>query len=242
MQTERLQAFVLSTLDYGDSDRIVSLFTLEHGRIKGFARGARNSRRRFGPALEPFARIEAHLRLKEGLAGLQQAELLTLYPAIRADLERIALALYACELVDAITPEGVALPRLFRLLSALLDHLETHPAQAGTRRFLEINLLNILGYRPSLESCSRCNAPFDSRGALLQDGGQPACRFCCATGRQLSAETLHRLGLCLRTGNFGQIGFSEDNLLEAGWLLDEAISAHAGRRLKSLEFLNQVSA
>ena len=82
MLTENLQAFVLSTLDYGDSDRIVSLFSLEHGRIKGFARGARNSRKRFGAALESFARIEAQIRVKDGLSGLKQAEIINIYPEI----------------------------------------------------------------------------------------------------------------------------------------------------------------
>src|SRR5664279_1196589 len=112
MHPEKLQAFVLSSLDYGDSDRIVSLFSLEHGRIKAFARGARKSRKRFGPALEPFARIDAQARIKEGLSSLQQADIVSIFPVIRANLERIAHALCACELVDAITPEGHPLPRL----------------------------------------------------------------------------------------------------------------------------------
>ena len=67
MHAEKLQSFVLSSLDYGDSDRIVSLFTLEHGRVKAFARGARKSRKRFGPALEPFARIDVQAKIKEGM-------------------------------------------------------------------------------------------------------------------------------------------------------------------------------
>src|SRR6185369_6012485 len=178
MHSEKLQSIVLSCLDYGDSDRIVSLFTLEHGRVKAFARGARKSRRRFGPALEPFARIDAQARVKEGLSSLQQADIVCIYPAIRADLERIAHALYACELVDVITPEGHPLPRLYRLMAAYLDRLETETAVAGDRRFFEINLLNILGYRPSLDTCSRCDTPFGESGAWLQDGGEPVCRFC----------------------------------------------------------------
>lgn len=241
MHTERIQAFVLSSFDYGDSDRIVSLFTLEHGRVKAFARGARKSRKRFGPALEPFARIEAEARLKEGLSTLQQAEVRAIYPAIRADLAGIAHALYSCELLDQITPEWVALPRLFRLFNAWLDHLEAETATAAGRRFFEVNLLNILGYRPSLERCCRCDSPFDPRGALLQEGGEPGCRLCCATGRPLSLTTLRLLSSCLKTGTFGQITFSAENLVESGWLLDEAITAHAGRRLKSLEFLNEIS-
>jgi DNA repair protein RecO (recombination protein O) len=241
MHIEKIQAFVLSTLDYGDSDRIVSLFSLEHGRLKAFARGARKSRKRFGAALETFARIEAQVRLKEGLSGLQQADISTIYPGIRADLPRIAHALYACELVEAMTPEGHPLPRLYRLLAAWLDRLETEAAVEDDRRFFEINLLNILGYRPALETCSRCDTPFGETGALLPQGGEPVCRACATSGRPLASDTLKVLLACLGTGRFGLVAFPGEALIQAGSLLDDALAVHAGRRIKSLEFLQQVS-
>lgn len=241
MHTEKVRAFVLSTLDYGDSDRIVSLFTLEHGRIKAFARAAKKSRKRFGAALEALAGIEAQVRVKDGLSGLQQADITSIYPGIRGNLACIAHALYACELVEAMTPEGHPLPRLYRLLAARLDRLESGDAGEDDRRFFEINLLNILGYRPSLDVCSRCDTPFGDSGALLQEGGEPACRGCAATGRPLAAATLGVLRACLGTGRFGLIGFSSEASAQGGALLDEAIAAHAGRRLKSLEFLRQVA-
>jgi DNA repair protein RecO (recombination protein O) len=240
MHSEKLQSFVLSALDYGDSDRIVSLFTLEHGRIKAFARGARKSRKRFGPALEPFARIDAQAQVKQGLSSLQQADIVSIYPAIRADLGRIAHALYACELVDTITPEGHPIPRLYRLLAAYLERLETAVAGESDRRFFELNLLNILGYRPALEGCARCGSPFGETGALLQDGGELACRFCAVGGKPLTRVTLNKLQACLATGTFGLIIFPPGVLTEAAALLDEAVAAHAGRRLKSVEFLRQV--
>ena len=241
MHAEKLQAFVLSSLDYGDADRIVSLFTLEHGRIKVFARGARKSRKRFGAALECFARIEAEARVKDGLSGIQSAEIRNIYPRIRSDLAGIAHALYACELVDVMTPEGHPFPRLYRLLASYLDHLETAAAVTGDRRFFEINLLNILGYRPSLETCSCCDIPFGVSGALMQQGGEPACRSCAVVGRPLSAATLKALQGCLATGRFGLVRMSSEALTQAGALLDESLASHAGRRLKSLEFLHQVS-
>ena len=242
MHAEKLQAIVISTIDYGDSDRIASLFSLEHGRIKAFARGARTSRKRFGAALEAFARIEAQVRVKEGLAGLQQAEIVTIYPRIRGDLSAIAHALYACEVVEAMTPEGHPLPRLYRLLAAYLDRLETETAADDSdRRFFEINLLNILGYRPSLESCPRCDTPFGAAGALLQENGEPVCRACAPAGRPLHPSALKALGACMSTGTFGKIVFPPDLLTEGGALLDRAIATHAGRRLKSLEFLGQVT-
>ena len=242
MLVEKLQAIVLSTIDYGDSDRIASLFTLEHGRIRTFARGARKSRKRFGAALETFARIEIQARLKEeGLSTLQQADIISVHPGIRGDLPRIAQALYACELVEAMTPEGHPLPRLYRLLTAWLDYLETEAAREDDRRFFEINLLNILGYRPPMENCSRCEALFGNAGAFLQHGGEPVCPACATSGRPLAAETLKALLTCLGTGRFGVIIFPAESLVQAGELLDDAIFAHAGRQIKSLEFLRQIT-
>ncbi|MDD2898775.1 MAG: DNA repair protein RecO [Desulfuromonadaceae bacterium] len=250
MHLEKLQAFVLSNSDYGESDRIVSLFTLEHGRLKGFARGARNSRKRFGPALEPFARINLQLAHKEGLSSLRSADVITLYPGIRGELCAIAHGLYACELIESLTPEGHPIPRLYRLLASYLERLDSslkggdhpvphHSGLNADRRMFEINLLNILGYRPSLHDCSRCGSGFDARGALIQPGGELACRFCAATGRLMSLDSLQKLDSCLTTSRFGQVAFDLDSLQMAGILLDESLATHTSRKFRSLEFLQQ---
>lgn len=152
MKSEHCQAIILSTLNYGESDRIVSLFSLEHGRLRGFAKGARASRKRFSGLLEPATRLELVLTLKEdGLCRLERIEQAFCHLELRDQLESLALSLYACELVETLTPEGHPLPRLFRLLTALLDHLTSQGGTAADRRFFEINLLNILGYRPLLD-------------------------------------------------------------------------------------------
>lgn len=239
MPLEKLQAFVLSNSDYGESDRIVSLFTLEHGRLKGFARGARNSRKRFGPALEPFARIDLQLNLKDGLSSLRSADVITLYSGIRGNLGAIAHGLYACELVECLTPEGQPLPRLYRLLASYLERLDSGTVDDADRRMFEINVLNILGYRPSLEGCSRCGSEFDGRGALMQQGGELVCRFCAATGRQIPSAALQSLNACLATSRFGQVSFDDEALPVVGILLDDSVTTHSARKLKSLEFLRQ---
>jgi len=152
MTPENCHAIVLSTSNYGDSDRIVSLFTLEHGHLRGFAKSARASRKRFGGLLEPANRLELVMILKnDGLSRIERVEKALCNMELRQQLESLALALYACELVEALTPEGHPFPRLFRLLCALLDHLEQTAGSAPDRRFFEINLLNILGYRPLLD-------------------------------------------------------------------------------------------
>ncbi|MDD5285110.1 MAG: DNA repair protein RecO [Desulfuromonadaceae bacterium] len=241
MHLEKLQAIVLSSTDYGDSDRIAALFTLEHGRLNGFARGARNSRKRFGPALETFARIDLQIAYKEGLSSLRQADVITVYPGIRADLGSIAHALYACELVECVTPEVQPLPRLYRLLVAYLDRLDSGHEGDLDRRHFEVNLLNILGYRPSLESCSRCGSIFSENGAIMLQGGELVCRFCSATGRHIAIKVLQGLLACLSTSRFGLVQFSDEDLLLAGALLDEAVEVHSCRKMKTLEFLRQTT-
>ena len=236
------RAIVLKLLDYRESDRLVTLFTLEHGRLSGIARGSRRSVKRFGGALELFAVLNVQIKLRNALSELTEADIVTIHSGIRGDLDRIAHAAYATELIASLTPEAMPNPRLFRLISAYLDHLDRNPATSSDRRFFEINLLNILGYRPSLDSCSRC-------GTVLRGGdGIPGrmvgtdllCRLCGATGRAISPETLDLLAGSLATGCFGILQFLPAPLAEAGALLDSIIESHLDAPLRSLVFLREM--
>lgn len=207
MVSEQCQAIILSSMDYGESDRIITLFSLEHGRLKAFAKAARASRKRFGGMLEPANRLELTLQARQdGLSRLERVETAHGHPGLRSSLDALALALYGCELVEALTPEGHPLPRLYRLLTALLDYLDQGTATQADRRFFEINLLNILGYRPPLET-----------------------------------DALRPLQNCLRTGRFGLVSFSDDELSMAGRLLDNAIGSHTPRPLRTLAFLQDLT-
>ncbi len=242
METVRCEAIVLKLADYRESDRLVTLFTLEHGRLSGIARGARRSVRRFGGALELFARLQLQMKVRHALSDLLEADIVTIHHGIRGDLYRIAHAGYACELLIALAPEGQANPRLFRLISAYLAHLDANPATPDDRRFFEINLLNILGYRPSLDACSRCGSALGdkSAGACHIAGGEVVCRACAPVGQLLSFETLGLLSRCLRTGRVGAVEFPPLALSEAGRFLDAAIASHVTVTLRSLAFLQEL--
>lgn len=151
MQAEQCSSVILSRQAYGEHDQIVSAFTLEHGRLSVFARGAAKSRKRFVGSLDPASRHLLLVRLKQdGLSFLERSEQVMPAPGFGCNLTALALAFYGCELVEQLAPEGQPLPRLFRLLALFMDHLADTDAQQVTRRFFEINLLNILGYCPPL--------------------------------------------------------------------------------------------
>jgi DNA repair protein RecO (recombination protein O) len=211
------QAIVISGRDYRESDRLLRLFTLEHGPLTALARGAKRSSKRFGGALEPFSRLEAELSIRDqGLSIIHSANTIMTIQTLFRDLDRFAQAAYACELADRFLPEHLPNPRLFRLLATYLEQLgaEAVLPLPALRRFFEINLLNILGYRPDLRTQVATNL--------------------------LSPATADTLSHCLATGRFSAIIFTDEALAEAGRMLDLALASHLDRPLKSLEFLLEI--
>ena len=241
METCRCEAIVLGVSDYREADRLVSLFSLERGKIRGVARGAKRSVRRFGGALELFARLLLEITPSEGLARLLSADVVSIFAGIRTDLMKIALAGCAIELIDSLAPENMPYPRLFRLLATYLERLDTAPASPSDRRFFEVNLLNILGYRPPLEECADCGVALAGRTRLYVDGtGVLTCDRCGRGGRPVAPATVAFLQQALVTGRFGALSLSPDQLAEAALVLDPRLSVHLSRPLRSLAFLREI--
>src|SRR5438270_872180 len=113
-----LEALVLRSIAYGESDAVVHLLVRGRGRVSAFARAARSSRKRFGGALEPFQRVEALLSEREGqeLWSLREARVLEAHARLRDDLHRIAHAGCAVELIHDLTRAGEPADALFSVL------------------------------------------------------------------------------------------------------------------------------
>jgi DNA repair protein RecO (recombination protein O) len=242
MRPHDYEAIVLATMDYGESDRIVTFFTREQGKIRAIARHGKKSGKRFGAVLETFSRTGISVVVKGGLSSLRSAETVSVYPGIRANLEKIGYAGYVCEVIDRFLPEGLASPRLFRLLLTYLEYLDSFPPLADDRRFFEVNLLNILGYRLPVEQCGRCGSNFSPGTAIIRHttAGELLCGACCRSGRPVAVGTLQLLAAALETGRFGVIRFGPESLTAAGAILDGAIAEHLTRPLNSLTFLRKV--
>lgn len=233
------EAIVIGVFDYRETDRIVHLYTKEHGRLSGIARGAKKSVKRFGGAFELFARLSVNFLPAENLAAIRSAEPLTIYPGIRQALATIANAAYAVELVAALTPERLPNKRIFRLLSAYLEHLDTLSAEPSDRHFFEINLLNIVGYRPPLDCCSECGAVLAGDRGFWSPGVRHGivCRRCSRGGFSLAGSSIALLLDSFRIGRFGHVRFSPEEIGEVDRFMEEFIAAHTSRPLKSLAFL-----
>jgi DNA repair protein RecO (recombination protein O) len=175
------EALVVRYINYGESDRIVTILTPDYGLCSGFAHGARNSKRRFGPALQLFSRI--NILWQEGRYGslrlLKEAELLEPAERVMPNLEAWALAAYASELVVALFPEEQAIPEVYVLLRSCFDALARGEGLAQIRILYELRLLGVAGLLPHLSHCAHCWCPLgDARMYFDPERGGAMCNQC----------------------------------------------------------------
>src|SRR5512136_629137 len=125
--SQKTKAIVLRSLDYGESDRILTFLTDEFGKLKGIAKGARRSKRRFANALEPFSlsNLLFSRRGRGGLALIEGSDVINHFAGIRTDLDRTLVAAYVAELADHFSMEGKKNLPLFDLLTDYLGFIES---------------------------------------------------------------------------------------------------------------------
>jgi len=150
----RTQAIILSRRDFGESDRLLKLFTPDYGKLSAIAKGARKPRSKLGGHIELFARSDVLIHKGRSLDILVQAELIDPYLGLRDDLRRAAYANYAAELLDRFTAdEDVSQAELFALLDQSLRRIADAADPRLAARFYELHLLDLAGFRPELMEC-----------------------------------------------------------------------------------------
>jgi DNA repair protein RecO (recombination protein O) len=248
MKQQSSTAIILHHTNYGESDRIVTFLTPDHGRLKGFARGARKSRKRFGAALEPFAEVQLHWssRSSGDLVSLHDAELITLRSGLRRDLETLTLAGYGCELTEALFDDSGVGVEVFQLLQAFLTCLDSAGYSIEARLLMEIRMLSVAGYVPHLLHCADCFGPLPEGPISFSAAADGSLCPVCDNGRatlKIDRMTLGTFGRILLTPltSFADFKLSQRSRQEGLALLSDALRCHLHRPLKSLAFLNRFS-
>ena len=154
----RTEAVVLKRSDFGEADRVVTLYTPKRGKFRAVAKGVRRLTSRKAGHLELFTHSQLLLATARSLDIITQAETIASFPALRTDLSRTSRAYYAAELLDRFTGEGIENRPLFELLLKALEWLNAESNIDLLMRFYELHLLDLVGYRPQLFNCVICGA------------------------------------------------------------------------------------
>jgi DNA repair protein RecO (recombination protein O) len=189
----RDEAVVLRTQKLGEADRIVTLLTRRHGRVRAVARGVRRTGSKFGARVEPFSHVDLQLHCAPVEPGrrldqITQAETIAPYgERIVADYGSYTAGTAVLETAERLTvEEREPSLRLFLLVVGGLRSLaeRSHTPSLILDAFI-LRALAIAGYEPSLEGCARCGEPGPHRFFSVASGG-----LVCAEHRPAGAATL----------------------------------------------------
>jgi DNA repair protein RecO (recombination protein O) len=236
----RDEGVVLRTIKLGEADRIVTIFTQGHGKIRAVAKGVRKTTSRFGARLEPASHVALQCYKGRELDVVTQVETIESNRAVREGYAMFTHAVPMLEVVDHVTPERDPNPALYRMLTGALRTLGTRRSALVTTAFFW-KLLSLEGFQPMLDGCARCGADGDDielRAFDLADGGM-LCESCATlSGRVVSPAALDLLRRLLGGGLNGALAEPPGPVTrEVERLGLASVEFHLERRLRSATLL-----
>ena len=244
----RDDAVVLRTQKLGESDRIITLLTRRHGRVRAVARGVRRTSSKFGARLEPFGHVELQLAAPAGehpgrsLHTVAQAVGIALYGGrFPADYPRYTAASAVAETAERLTPEeGEPTLQLFQLTLGALKALAVgeHAATLVLDAYL-LRAMAIAGWAPALVGCAVCGTPGPHRAFSVPAGGS-VCGDCRPPGAAHPAPAVLALMAALAAGDWAVADRSEPQLRrQAAGLVAAHLQWHLERGLRSLPLVDR---
>jgi DNA repair protein RecO (recombination protein O) len=235
------EALVLGTVDYGEADRLVTLFTRGHGKLTAFAPGARKSQRRFAGALEPCTLVRAQLVERRGSTlRLDGVDVVRGFHGLRSDLSRIGRALYAVELCRELVRDQEPHPELFEAAARWLGQLDEGKAGPTSLIAFELQALAMAGLMPRFDACCVCGNPPGLEPRFDPGHGGAVCSNC-----QARAPGAARVDPAILQALVGLQAGQRTPLpaparATARGLLNAFIAYQLGRQLRGTEFLRQL--
>ncbi len=240
----KTEGIVIRTRDYGESHKVVVLFTAERGKLPVLARGAKKPRSRLGAVTQLFTRGQYLCFLGSGMGTLSQGELISSHHGLRSDLLLTATAAYLVELLDRMTEEKDPSPALYRLLSSTLDQLEGGTDPEILSRIFELKVLEAAGYRPVLDKCAISGSRDRPVRFSVRQGGF-LCSDCLHRDPHTlplseTAARLLRLLQRITPDRIGEVRVKEETKAQLERVLRAFIDEYAGIKFKSRPFLDQL--
>lgn len=245
----RVDAVVLRHSDYGEADRMLTLYTRQLGKARAIAKGARKMASRKAGHIEPFTHVK--LQLAKGRSDIlivTQAETVDSYLSLRDDLILTSHASYMLELLDRFTyVDETENSSIFRLLTESLSRLASNHDVWLVIRYYEIRLLDHLGFRPQLFECTNCGREIKAEDQFFSfsAGGVicPRCGRGLPNLQRISVDTLKYLRHFQRS-SYGDASRAKPSSLvqsEAETLMQGYFTYLLERELNTPGFLKKIS-
>jgi DNA repair protein RecO (recombination protein O) len=248
----RDEAVVLRVHKLGEADRIVTMLTRRHGKVRAVGKGVRRTSSRFGARLEPGSHIDVQLHSRYSVGSqaslggrtldiVTQTESLGAYGAsLAGDYSRWTAASAICETTDQLTDEGEPAQRLYLLVVGALRALVAREHEGGL--VLDAFLIRAMagaGWEPALDECAKCSAPGPHAAFNVAAGGA-VCEGCRPPGSTRPDRDTLGLMAALLSGDWARADASVVGpRREASGLIAAHLQWHLERELRSLPLVDR---
>lgn len=246
------EAVVLRTWPVHEADLIVSLFTREYGKVRGVAKSAAKSRKRFGGALEPMTLARAWLveRPRQELVRLDQLEIIRSPLSAAIDQPRLAVLSFFTEVLEEALPEHDPQETVFRLIASVLEH--SMAVRSDTIQpwmpltYFSLWMTRLMGLLPDIAHCTVCGEPLHPGEVYFNSHADGL--FCplhrAANPVLLSAESWQTAMRMLRSpaSAFAEEPWSRRRAQDLRRFAVHVLERHLERKLRSAEALARLGA
>jgi len=247
MPTYRAEGIVIKRIDYSESDRILTLFTKNRGKISALAKGVKKPTSRKGGHIDLLNHSIFSIAEGRSLGIITEVETVDPFASIKNDLGKSSLGYYMAEFINEFAQERQVNYSLFRLFLMALGFLNEVEGEHGLLlvRSFELKALQVLGFAPEMRVCSICGEPLSwrSTNTFSPEAGGAVCARCSSKGglalepgslrflREISSYSWRKI--C-------RLDLKEIPINEAGILIQSYIEYILEKRLKSTELLEKI--
>lgn len=245
MALKESEAIILRTYPLRESDLLVTLFTRLEGKVKGVARAAKKSKRRFGGALEPLTYVRAFYddRERQELARLDSCEVIESPMAGEVSYPRAVALGHVAELLDELMPDREASDAVFRLSLAVLQELRG-PSLWMPLTYFELWMTRLMGFLPEFSGCVACGRSLNGSrafwhaladGLMCVDDKRLASSEMSVDSRKIAAQMLRS-----RVGEFAAIDWPKPVAADLRKFLIQTLERHIEKKLVTAGMLEKI--
>lgn len=241
---QKINGIVLKTQAYGETNKIVTIFSEEIGKITGVARGANRTRSRMAAVTQPFIHGNYLVYVNRGLSSIQQGEVSHSFRKIREDIVKTAYAAYIAELVDKLVESRKPNDYLYYQFYRTMEWIDKEVEYEIPVLMFELKVYKEAGFSPHIHACVLCKQEQDLTAFSIHEGGL-ICKSCFSKSSDALVlpngfARLLRIFLEVGLERIGNISIQEKNKVFLRNLFDAYYDQYGGYQIKSRNFLRQM--
>lgn len=244
MENFKVYGVILGTANFGDANRVVTIYTKEHGKLEANAYGCRRSRSPLSGVIQMFNHISAEISQGVQVDTIRDADIINFYPNLTADIERLSYATVFFEIVNKMTLPKLCEIEIYNLLIKSLPVINKKNPQIATLMAI-VQFMEFTGFQLNFENCVVCGKKIIGDASLSLTDGGAICENCShgeVKGYRYTEDLRKTFEMLLSFDwqTEKKLEFNLRQIYAAEKILFRYVQTILGQNLNSIEFLRNL--